>query len=258
VNSLVKSLQRAVPTRWARRAVGWVGQQELVVLIAALLVVGGTWGFIALSDEVMEGETQHFDERLLIALRQGPGHERLIGPAWTASVARDITALGSAAVLTLAVVFVAGFLLMRRAYHAFWLVVVASFGGMLLSTILKNIVERGRPTIVPRLQDPGSASFPSGHSMLAAVVYLTLGALLARLAEGPRAKAYILTVAMLLTGMVGVSRLCMGVHYPTDVLAGWIIGLAWALLCWLVARMLQRRGKVESVDELPADTKTPG
>jgi undecaprenyl-diphosphatase len=80
---------------------------------------------------------------------------------------------------------------------------------------------------------------------MSAVVYLTLGALLARLADQRRVKLYFLAVAALLTLLVGLSRVYLGVHYPTDVLAGWSAGLVWATLCWLAARSLQRRGAVE-------------
>jgi undecaprenyl-diphosphatase len=116
---------------------------------------------------------------------------------------------------------------------------------VLLSTVLKDLFGRPRPTVVPHLFYVSSASFPSGHSMLSAVVYLTLGSLLARLVEQRRLKVYFLSVALLLSFLVGVSRVYMGVHYPTDVLAGWSAGLAWGLLCDLVARWLQQHGAVE-------------
>ncbi len=125
------------------------------------------------------------------------------------------------------------------------LVVVATAGGGLLNEVLKWWFARKRPEIVPHLVSVGSASFPSGHSMLALVTYLTLGALLARFASRRRSRTYCIVVSLLLALLVGLSRVYLGVHYPTDVLAGWSAGLAWALPCWLVARYLQYRGSVK-------------
>jgi undecaprenyl-diphosphatase len=133
-----------------------------------------------------------------------------------------------------------------------WLLIIATFGGLIISTLLKNIIARDRPALVPHLSYVTTSSFPSGHSMLAAVAYLTLGSLLARLVVEWRVKIYILLVALLITFAVGVSRVYMGVHFPTDVLAGWSAGLVWACICWLVARYLQHRGTVE-----PAQEATP-
>ncbi|MGH7213160.1 MAG: phosphatase PAP2 family protein [Tepidisphaeraceae bacterium] len=226
----------------------WLGGHGWVVIGASLLVVSGTWGFIKLSSEVEEGETQQFDEWAVRALRQKQDPSKPIGPAWMAEVGRDITALGGVAVLTLATLAVAGFLALNRKYHAMLLVLVATGGGLALSSMLKGFFDRGRPELVPHLSHVYTSSFPSGHSMLAAVVYLTLGSLLTGLTRERTSKIYFLAVALVLTFLIGASRVYMGVHYPTDVLAGWTAGLVWAMLCWLVARWLRRRGAVEQVD----------
>ena len=138
-----------------------------------------------------------------------------------------------------------GFLLLSRKYQALAMLLLCIGGGLLLSTLLKDIIDRPRPNVVPRLSYVATTSFPSGHSMLSAIVYLTLGTFLARLVQPLRLKLYFLFVAMMLSVLVGLSRVYLGVHYPTDVLAGWAAGLAWAVLCWLLARYLQHRGTVE-------------
>jgi undecaprenyl-diphosphatase len=166
-------------------------------------------------------------------------------------MALDVTALGSVTVLTGAIIATLGYLLMRRFYSALWLVLAASIGGELLSAGLKWLFDRPRPDAQWRIVDAMTASFPSGHAMLGAIVYLTLGALLARLEPRHRMKAYIIAASMLLVMFIGLSRVYLGVHYATDVLAGWCAGLAWALACWLVAKRLQHRGQIEatSTDE---------
>jgi undecaprenyl-diphosphatase len=239
----VRSLRRVV---WrVRNFLQWVGGHSVVVLIAVLVAVLGTWGFIALTDEVKEGDTQHFDDWAIRSLRQPDNPAIPIGPKWLAEVGRDMTALGGVAVLSLVMLFVAGYLLMVRKYHAMWLVLIATISGLIVSSILKYLIDRQRPGIVPHLSQVYSSSFPSGHSMLSAVVYLTLGSLLARFAPGMMLKIYFIAVALIITFLVGASRVYMGVHYPTDVLAGWTAGLVWAILCWLIARRLQVRGAVE-------------
>jgi undecaprenyl-diphosphatase len=163
-----------------------------------------------------------------------------------AEVGRDLTAMGGIIVLSLVTAAVAGFLLIRGQYGAVVLMVIAVTGGALLSNALKYAYGRPRPSEVPHLSMVYTSSFPSGHSMMSAVVYLTIGALLARFVAQWRLRIYCLIIAVLLTGLVGISRVYMGVHYPTDVLAGWTAGLVWATLCWLVARYLQYRRAVEA------------
>lgn len=226
----------------------FVGKEPLV-FVAALLVVLGVWAFVFLLDEVREGGTMNFDNRILRALRQPGDASKLIGPAWVESVVRDVTALGGVVVLMLVVGSVAGFLLLVRRYHMMWLVLVATVGATAINSTIKELVARQRPTVVPRLTDVQSESFPSGHSAMSAAVYLTLGGLLAQTVTKRAIKLYFVGVAMAATFLVGFSRVCLGVHYPTDVLAGWTTGLVWALLCWLTARYLQRRGQIEREED---------
>jgi undecaprenyl-diphosphatase len=222
-------------------------REEAVLLGTALVVVLAVWVFAEIADEVLEGEAPPFDEAILRALRRPEDPTRLIGPAHLVEVARDITALGSTSVLALVTLGVLAFLRLEGKRNELWLVVVAAAGGGLLSFALKELFDRTRPDLFPALVPVTSPSFPSGHAMLAACVYLTLGALLARFLPRRRMKAHVLALAMLVTFLVGTSRVYLGVHYPTDVLAGWAAGLAWALACWLVARHLQRAGRVSPV-----------
>lgn len=227
-----------------RKAVLWLRERDLLLLLAVLAVVLGVWAFIALADEVAEGGTQKLDDRILRALRDPADPSRPVGPAWAGEVARDLTALGGFTVLPLVIAAVAGFLVMVRKYDAVCLVLGATGSGLLLSLVLKHFFERPRPNVVPHLAGDYTSSFPSGHSLLAAVVYLTLGSLLARVVRQRRLKVYFVAVAMLLTFLVGLSRVVMGVHYPADVLAGWTAGLVWAVLWWSAARSLQEQGVI--------------
>lgn len=234
---------------------GWLrAHTNLLVLFVAFIVVGGVWAFVGIAEEVTEGDTKHFDEWAVRALRMPnpngiPGAPQVpIGPEWVREVGRDMTALGGMAVMFMMTVAVAGYLFMVRKFHAMWLVILATLGGLLASSVLKHFFDRPRPA-VDHYSYVYTSSFPSGHSMMSAVVYLTLGSLLARLVPERHVKIYVIVVALLLTFLVGISRVYMGVHYPTDVLAGWTAGLVWAMVCWLVARALQKRGAVEKDTE---------
>lgn len=225
----------------------FVGKEPLV-FVAALVIVLGILGFSYLLGEVREGRPVRFDSAVLRAFRRPEDPSKLIGPAWMETIVRDATSLGGVLVLALVVVTVAIFLVLVKRYHMMWLLLASAIGGSLINSTIKEIVGRQRPHVVPQLTDVSSESFPSGHSAMSAAVYLTLGGLLAQTVSRRRLKLYFLFVAIGLTIMVGVSRVCLGVHYPTDVLAGWTTGLVWALLCWLIARYLQRRGVIERED----------
>ena len=220
-------------------------QRELAFLVGGLVLVLALLGFASLSDLVLEGDTQRFDDRVLRALRRADDPSVPIGPAWLHGAALDITALGSASVLGLVVAAIVGFMLLQGLRRTALLVLVASTGGWVLNSLLKELFQRPRPEVVPHLREVMSLSFPSGHAMTSAAVYLTLGALVMRVADRPVTRLYCMGFAMFLAGIIGVSRVYLGVHYPTDVLAGWLVGLSWALMCWLAERAIERRRGVE-------------
>lgn len=236
-------------------ALRWVGRHELGALVALLLVVGSVWAFVELADAVVEGATRRFDEAVLRAMRTPGDPADPIGPTWVEVLARDVTALGGTGWLAFLTMVVAGFLMLAGKGRAAVFVLAAVAGGLVLSGLLKVGFDRPRPALVPHATYVATPSFPSGHAMGSAVVYLTLGALLARVQARLRLKAYLLLLAVLLTFAVGVTRIYLGVHWPTDVVAGWAAGTAWALTCWLVARWLQRRGAVER--DTPGESERP-
>jgi undecaprenyl-diphosphatase len=234
----------------AKAQVGWRKQlarvtprdrTELTLLIGGIVVLFLLVVFIKLASEVLAGETLSFDKKVLLALRNPADPSRPIGPPWMLSGALDITALGSATVLGLTVFAVAGFLLAQGLWRRALFVTLASSGAWFINTALKQLFQRPRPDVVPHLREVMTMSFPSGHALQSAVVYLTLGALLMHIAKRRLTKLYCISVAMLATALVGASRVYLGVHYPTDVLAGWLIGLSWALVCWMIERSLERQ-----------------
>lgn len=226
---------------------------ELSALALPLLLGACVWVFLALTEAVIGQDARSLDRALLLSMRNASDIAQPWGPRWLQEMARDFTALGGFGVLTLLALATVGYLLMLRKSHAAIAVVIAVGGGILLSTLLKLFFDRERPDLVPHGSFVYTASFPSGHSMMAAVTYLTLGALLARVHAPLRVKSYLLGCAILLTMLVGISRVYLGVHWPSDVAAGWAVGAAWALLASFVVRALQWRGEVEA----PVRTSLP-
>jgi undecaprenyl-diphosphatase len=238
----------AIPHHRLRRTLRALFRQtDLRLLLMLLSVVLSIWIFVAIADAVGAGATQALDNAIVRALYESSdeGSGRSIA---LRDMTRDITALGSMPVLTFVSVAVAGFLALSRLYRALVLVLVTALGGTAWTFALKVFFSRERPRFSVD-SVVSTMSFPSGHSALSAVIYLTLAALLARLVERRALRAYIIGVAALATGLVGVSRIALGVHYPTDVLAGWTLGLGWAVFCWAAMTLLQRRGAVESMEE---------
>ncbi|MCW8085142.1 phosphatase PAP2 family protein [Sabulicella glaciei] len=231
-------------------AVGWlrgltrrVTAAERGTLLALVIVGVGLFGFARVALEVADGDTHSLDHALLLALRSEADPTDPWGPGWFEEMMRDFTALGGTGVLLLVTATVFGFLLLTGRRQAAMLVLLSIASGVVVSHGLKWGFGRPRPDLVPHGQSVYSQSFPSGHAMLSAIVYLTLGALLSRVQERRRAKVYPLVVAALLVLLIGFSRVYLGVHWPSDVLAGWAVGAGWAALCWLILLTLQRRGQ---------------
>ena len=216
---------------WAR-----LGAYEPLTLITMASIAGGLFVLQRLTSEVLEGETLRFDETILLALRR-PGELGVpIGPGWLTHAVGDITSLGGITVLSLMTVLVTVYLLLDRRWPIAIFVFSSVLTGWLVSTTLKILVARPRPDIVPHLVEVSDLSFPSGHAMVSAVTYLTLGALLARTQRYRSTRIFVMAAGVFLAVIIGLSRIYLGVHYPTDVFAGWCAGALWALGCWLISK----------------------
>jgi undecaprenyl-diphosphatase len=225
---------------------------EIWTLAAVFIIVGLVLAFGHIAEEVFEDDATKFDRTILVLFRDARDVSDPIGPPWLEEMARDITALGSYVVLSIVSCAVVIYLFMARQRAAAFWVLAAVGGGVLLSNLMKLTFERPRPDLVPHAVRVFTTSFPSGHATLSAIIYLTLGVLLAGLHDSSRFKVYFLSLAILLTVAVGISRVYLGVHYPTDVLAGWCIGAAWAAFCWSIFRLLQRQDFLDAVTRNPA------
>jgi undecaprenyl-diphosphatase len=223
--------------------------KNLRALAFLALGAGCLWAFIELADEVIEGATHEIDRRILLALRVTSDLSDPIGPPWLEEMVRDFSALGGTGVLVLTTLTVAGFLVLANLPRAALAMLIAIGSGVIVSMLLKAGFDRPRPELVAHGAIVSSASFPSGHSMMSAVVYLTLGSLLTRVVSGARLRIYIIATAVLLTLLVGASRVYLGVHWPTDVLAGWLVGALWALVAAVVMLRLQLQHTVEEPDD---------
>lgn len=220
-----ESVVELKPETAASRRIPW----PILALGAVALLLLGLIGF---GHEVMEGDAAELDRAIMLAMRV-PGHpEQPLGPHWLPSAVRDVTALGSSTVLTMVVLVTAAFLALKGRLRSAALVIAATTLGALAVTLVKVLIARARPDLVQQLMQEASSSFPSGHAANSAIVYLTLATLLFPVVRGWQMRGFVLAVAMLLVGLIGISRVYLGVHWPSDVLAGWAFGSCWALLWW--------------------------
>ena len=221
----------------------------IFLLSGAALAIGCTWAFSEVAEHVRKGTTQPFDDAVMrwIGQHQYPALQ---------SVMLEITALGTGTVVAM-IVFVAGmFLWLNKHKHSAVLLIVATLGGMVLDTLLKIGFNRPRPQIFTWGTHAASSSFPSGHAMSSIIVYGTVAYLAARLQQNTASRVATMCLAGAIIVAIGASRLYLGVHYPSDVLAGLIIGLAWAGFCMAVleaAQLYAKRNAPQMLeDERPA------
>lgn len=207
-----------------------------------LLVVGAAaWLFLLfgkIAEDVFSNESRAFDTTIIKAMRRAGDLATPIGPSWLENAFRDITSLGAPTVIVLVTVIATAYLVTAGRTRLGLLTGASVVLGAVVEKLMKIGFDRARPDVVPHLVEVHSLSFPSGHAMLSAMTYLTLGALLAEAQNSWRPRSFVLAASVWLTLLIGISRVYLGVHWPTDVLAGWTAGAAWALLFWFLARRL--------------------
>lgn len=234
--------------RWiGGRVRGFHAAVGAFLAIGLVVAVGAVAGFAAVADEVMEGETRAFDVAVLRWM------ERQHTPQFDVW-ALEVTSLGSGLVVAMTVAVSSVFLWVTRHRYSVALLWTALLGAGLITRTLKTIFDRPRPDVFPwQTAYVDHGSFPSGHATTSMVVYLTLAYLVGRLADTRRLRALTLLVAAVLIALIGLSRLYLGVHYPSDVIAGYAVGFAWATFCALGIEAVRyfrgRRPGMERVEE---------
>ncbi|MEO3385087.1 phosphatase PAP2 family protein [Mesorhizobium sp. CAU 1741] len=208
-----------------------------VVMVA--IFASSIYAFLQIADEVGENEIEEMDQFLLLLFRSRTDANDPLGPPWLEEAVAEITTLGGYPVLILLVGSVTGFLIVARKYGPALYVLASVILGTVVSQGLKMLYDRPRPDIVDHLVGIHTASFPSGHATMSTVVYLTLAALIIRLVDDARIRVYVMSVAIFVALLVGLSRIYLGVHWPSDVAAGWTLGAAWASLSWLAVSGLR-------------------
>ena len=216
-----------------------IARTEIAALSALLIIALGVMTFVEVADDMTEADGQQFDLQVLLWLQPVAGEPR--GPWWLHEAAADLTSLGGISVLTLFAVIAFSFLLIQRKRLSALLLVVGLIGGVALSEGLKALFERERPPIAYQAVETLNASFPSGHALLSTVFYLTLGVMLTRAFPQKRFKAFVLGSAITIALLIGLTRIYLGAHWASDVIAGWCAGAAWAMALWLVAYAVERR-----------------
>ncbi len=215
----------------------------LAIMLASLT------GFTVIWLAMAAGMTGPVDQQILLMFRSAADITDPLGPAWFEEMMAEYSALGGYAILIMAVVIV-GVGLALTGHRPLAIFLIASFAsGSAVSSLLKHLIERSRPDLVDHLDRTFTASFPSGHAMISMLTFLTLAALVIRLCSTRALRIFVLVTAMSVAVLIGVSRIYLGVHWPSDVAAGWCLGIGWACACWLVAHYIEHN-RTRQTDEL--------
>jgi undecaprenyl-diphosphatase len=208
-------------------------QPRLLVPVAAALV------FLGLAWLIVSGHSFSLDDRLIMLFRDPAAPSVPLGAAWLREAVRDMTALGS---------FVGLFFMAATAALALWIcgyrhlaigLVVSLVTAFLASTVLKIAIARERPDVVAHAALTFTASFPSGHAFLSAATLFTIAGFVGLASRRPDIARFCIVMAAIVVGLVGLSRIYLGVHWPSDVLGGWCLGIVWSSVAtaWLGRRM---------------------
>lgn len=192
--------------------------------------------FAGLAMLVSQDMTTGFDRKILTWFRDDSGE--ITGPLWVRESLLEITALGGYPIIVLAMLIaIAGLVSVGKKKAASFLALSVA-GGSALSSLMKLVFNRPRPDLVVHLDQIYTSSFPSAHAMVSMVTWLTLALVMTRFVSRDSLRILLLCVAITLSLLIGFSRVFLGVHWPSDVLAGWLLGIAWACASWLVAHYL--------------------
>lgn len=234
------------------RIPSWFERRHLLLLLGLFTVGLLALAFLTIAELVHEGEIANIDRAILLACRKDPEGLVPAGPPWLAKAAVELTALGSGTVATIIAVIAFGFLVLAKKPKLGVLLVGACAGAGVATAVLKAVYDRGRPNVTRVVVPEDGLSFPSGHATISVALYLTLAALIASSLERRVLRVYVMATSALLALLIGVSRVYIGVHYPSDVLAGWTLGFGWALFCGILGRALEQRGTIErATDDAP-------
>ena len=217
----------------AAKADTLVGALGIFLVAGLIIAVIGTAIFVTLASHVRSGSTQALDDSMIrwMGAHHSPGLD---------AVMLEVTALGTGTVVMMVVAVAALFLVLTQHKYSAILLLASTFGGIVLIGVLKLGFNRPRPSLFVPAVHTVSSSFPSGHAMSAAIVYSTVAYLAARLHRRKWARWLVMTAALVLIALISFSRVYLGVHYPSDVIAGVAVGLAWAGFCMATLEAIQK------------------